>query len=54
MTALNRIAYIMSTVLEQIRHQDNPRSHCQLFLDVGDDIKTIPFIDALESQSDCF
>ena len=54
-TALNRIAYIRFAVLELIRrHQNDPRSHGQLFRDACDEIKTIPFIDALESLSVCF
>lgn len=53
--ALNRISYIRFIVLEIIRrHEEDPRSHGQLFRDSCTAIKTISFIDALETLSVCF
>jgi hypothetical protein len=53
--ALNRISYIRFTVLEIIRrHEDDPRSHGQLFRDSCTAIRTISFIEALETLSVCF
>ena len=53
--ALNRISYIRFTVLEIIRrHEEDPRSHGQLFRDSCSAIRTISFIEALETLSICF
>lgn len=53
--ALNRISYIRFTVLEIIRpHEDDPRSHGQLFRDSCTAIRTISFIEALKTLSVCF
>ena len=53
--ALNRISYIRFTVLEIIRrHEEDPRSHGQLFRDSCSAIRTISFIEALETLSVCF
>lgn len=53
--ALNRISYIRFTVLEIIRrHEEEPRSHGQLFRDSCSAIRTISFIEALETLSICF
>ncbi len=53
--ALNRIAYIRFTVLEIIRrHEDDLRSHGQLFRDSCQAMRTISFIEALETLSVCF
>jgi hypothetical protein len=53
--ALNRISYIRFTVLEIIRrHEEDPRSYGQLFRDSCSAIRTISFIEALETLSICF
>lgn len=54
-TALNHVAYIRYIIIEIIRRfQDDPRSHGQIFRDSCDEMRTIPFLDALETLSCCF
>jgi len=54
-TSLNRVAYIRFTILEFIRrHRDDPRSHGQIFRESCDEIRTISWIDALETLTKCF
>lgn len=54
-TALNHVAYIRYMIIEIIRRfQDDPRSHGQIFRDSCDEMRTIPFLDALETLSCCF
>ena len=54
-TALNHVAYIRYIIIEIIRRfQDDPRSHGQIFRDSCDEMRTIPFLDALETLSYCF
>lgn len=54
-TALNHIAYIRYITIEIIRRfQDAPLCHCQIFRDSCDEMRTIPFLDALETLSCCF
>lgn len=54
-TALNHIAYIRYIIIEIIRRfQDDPLCHCQIFRDSCDEMRTIPFLDALETLSCCF
>lgn len=54
-TALNHITYIRYIIIEIIRRfQDDPRSHGQIFRDSCDEMRTIPFLDALETLSCCF
>lgn len=54
-SALNRISYIRFTIMEIIRrHAEDVRSYGQIFRDCFDEIRTIPFLDALESLSNCF
>lgn len=54
-TALNHIAYIRYIIVELIRRfQDAPRSHGQIFRDSCDEMRTIPFLEALETLSCCF
>lgn len=53
--ALNRISYIRFIVLEIIRrHEEDPRSHGEMFRITCSTIRTISFIDALETLSVCF
>lgn len=53
--ALNRISYIRFIVLEIIRrHEEDPRSHGEMFRITCSAIRTISFIDALETLSVCF
>ena len=54
-TALNHIAYIRYIIIEIIRRfQDDPLCHCQIFRDSCDEMRTIPFLEALETLSCCF
>lgn len=54
-TALNHITYIRYIIIEIIRRfQDDPLCHCQIFRDSCYDMRTIPFLDALETLSCCF
>lgn len=54
-TALNHIAYIRYIIIEIIRRfQDAPPCHCQIFRDSCDEMRTIPFLEALETLSCCF
>lgn len=54
-TALNHIAYIRYIIIEIIRRfQDDPLGHCQIFRDSCDEMRTIPFLEALETLSCCF
>lgn len=54
-TALNHISYIRFIIIELIRRfRDDPRSHGQVFRDCYDELRTIPFIEALDSLSRCF
>lgn len=54
-SALNHISYIRFTIMEIIRrHAEDVRSYGQIFRDCFDEIRTIPFLDALESLSKCF
>lgn len=51
-TALNHIAYIRYIIIEIIRRfQDDPLCHCQIFRDSCDEMRTIPFLEALETLS---
>lgn len=53
--ALNHIAYIRYITIEIIRRfQDAPLCHCQIFRDSCDEIRAIPFLEALETLSCCF
>ena len=54
-TALNHISYVRFIIIELIRRfRDDPRSHGQVFRDCYDELRTIPFIEALDSLSRCF
>lgn len=54
-TALNHIAYIRYIIIEIIRRfQDDPLCHFQIFRDSCDEIRAIPFLEALETLSCCF
>lgn len=54
-TALNHIAYIRYIIIEIIRRfQNAPLCHCQIYRDSCDEMRTIPFLDALETLSCCF
>ena len=54
-TALNHISYIRFIIIELIRRfRDDPRSHGQVFIDCYDELRTIPFIEALDPLSRCF
>ena len=54
-TALNHIAYIRYIIIEIIRRfQDDTLCHFQIFRDSCDEIRAIPFLEALETLSCCF